>query len=354
MKTVESLSVDDILDKASSGYFQIPQFQREFVWNNKQICSLIESALKGLPCGAIVTWENPNGLRKKDYHDIRLEEKNSGKMSYINFPPKNTKHNEPRIVIDGQQRITAISVAFGGLRNKNAKYRLGGKFYINLDSPDIEGSIRFRNWKRITKENLDDPETWQSTGIFPLNNCPRPAKAQLSASQASYWAGEVFPAVISNKKRAKRVTEIIKRIGQPIMAELPLEKTQSLSDIAEIFELLNTQGTIVSMVDILHSTLYEWFLANKSKRFYLRDWIDDIYNDNSTSGWGRDSKRQIILQLGVATELSASARKAPRNIKTKPPENINNKDILNLNESHWAELDTNIKLFKSCIHEFQK
>ena len=145
MKTVESLSVDDILDKASSGYFQIPQFQREFVWNNSQISSLVESALQGLPCGAIVTWENPDTLTPNDYHNVRLEEVVSKKKNYVDFPPKGKTHNQPFIVIDGLQRITAICVAFGSLHNKNATYRLGGKFFINIDAPEIVGVFHLKN-----------------------------------------------------------------------------------------------------------------------------------------------------------------------------------------------------------------
>ena len=218
MNQVQSLNIDGILTRASSGYYQVPVFQREFVWNNKQICSLIESVLKGLPCGSIVTWESPNALRKKDYHEVRLEEVNSGKKSYINFPPKNTKHPQPHIVIDGQQRITAIAVAFGGLRNTNSKYRLGGKFFINIDSPEVEGSISFKKFKQIEDENLDDPETWQATGLFPLNNCTRPAKAELSGSQASYWTNESAICDVKCDKNARK-SEIILKIGQPVMVE---------------------------------------------------------------------------------------------------------------------------------------
>ena len=109
MQQVLSLTIDNILDKASSGYYQIPKFQREFVWNNNQISTLVESALQGLPCGAVVTWENPEALSPNEYHHVRLEEVDSGTKRYIEFPPKKTKHNQPFIVIDGLQRITAIS-----------------------------------------------------------------------------------------------------------------------------------------------------------------------------------------------------------------------------------------------------
>jgi|TARA_B110000196_G_scaffold239359_1_gene207763 hypothetical protein len=354
MQQVLSLTIDNILDKASSGYYQIPKFQREFVWNNNQISTLVESALQGLPCGAVVTWENPDALSPNDYHHVRLEEIDSGTKRYIEFPPKKTKHNQPFIVIDGLQRITAISVAFGGLRNKNAKYRLGGKFFINLDALEIAGSISYKNLKNIAENNLDDPEVWKATGLFPLHDCDYPLKKELQRNNSSYWTSTVGPLVVGNVHRSKRVNDITNKVVQPIMAEMPLEKFHPLADIADSFELLNTQGTPVSMVDIIHSTLFEWFRTNKKKNWELREWIDSINDDPVSSGWGREKKRQIILQFGVAIELASSTRKAPRQGQSKIPENITNKDILNLNEAHWAELDKNTKLFKKCIYEFQK
>ena len=53
------------------------------------------------------------------------------------------------------------------------------------------------------------------------------------------------------------------------------------------------------------------FKTNKNKSWELRDWIESIYEDKMSKGWGRSTKRQIILQFGVATELVSTSRKAP-------------------------------------------
>ena len=354
MLQVKNIKIDNILDNASNGYYQIPKFQREFVWNNNQISTLVESALQGLPCGAIVTWEDPNDLQKSEFHPVRIEQKNRGKKDFATFPDKKIVHKQPYVVIDGLQRITAICVAFGGLRNKNSTYRLGGKFYINLDAKEIPGSIVFKKLKQIEENNLDEKDTWISSGLFPLNSGLWPFENPLSGSATNHWASTILPLVVNDEKREKKVINIIQALSQPIMAEMPLESTHSLADIADSFELLNTQGTPVSMVDIIHSTLYEWFKTNKNKNWELRDWIDSICQDSLTFGWGREKKRQIILQFGVAIELASSNRKPSRSSGTDIPENIRNKDILNINEKHWFDLDQDLSLFKECIFKFQK
>jgi hypothetical protein len=353
MKQVIPLKIDDILDKASSGCFQIPSFQREFVWKKDDICSLVESALVGLPCGALVTWENPSGLSQSNRVDIRIPENNSGTKTFINFPPKGQIHPAPYVVIDGLQRITAIAIAFGGLYNSQSNHRFGGKFFIDLDSPQIEGSVRYKKLKFIKDNKLDDENTWKSTGLYPLNTCSRPLINRLSNSNAGHWVA-ILQLVGGDIKRTKRVSEIIASAGNPVMAEMQLDGSLSLGEIADSFELLNTRGTPVSVVDILHSTMFEWFKTNHKKDWELRDWIESINEDTLSKGWGTDSRRQIILQFGVAIDLAASVRKLPRNPHTDIPENIKAKDILNLNEEHWYDIDNDLDLFKESINKFQK
>ena len=49
----------------------------------------------------------------------------------------------------------------------------------------------------------------------------------------------------------------------------------SLSEICEIFEVLNTTGTKVSTVDLIHSWLFSETSRDKSP-ILLRDWIDRL------------------------------------------------------------------------------
>ena len=48
MNSVHDLKIDSILDKASSGLFQIPTFQREFVWKTRDVAALAEEVEKWL------------------------------------------------------------------------------------------------------------------------------------------------------------------------------------------------------------------------------------------------------------------------------------------------------------------
>jgi uncharacterized protein with ParB-like and HNH nuclease domain len=52
-------SVSQLLDLIESGQWQVPQFQREFVWTPQQVSALLVSVFKTRPIGLITTWEQP-------------------------------------------------------------------------------------------------------------------------------------------------------------------------------------------------------------------------------------------------------------------------------------------------------
>ena len=85
-------SVGAILGLIDAGQFVIPEIQRPFVWKRSQVRDLIDSLYNGYPTGYIITWKNPD-VRTKD-----------GSTS-------NGKH----VLIDGQQRVTALMAAISGI-----------------------------------------------------------------------------------------------------------------------------------------------------------------------------------------------------------------------------------------------
>lgn len=90
--TLMQYSVSAILGLIEAGQFVIPEIQRPFVWKRSQVRDLIDSLYKGYPTGYIITWKNPD-VKTKD-----------GMVA-------GGKH----VLIDGQQRVTALMAAISGL-----------------------------------------------------------------------------------------------------------------------------------------------------------------------------------------------------------------------------------------------
>ena len=95
---VQQFPISFILGSIEAGQIAIPEIQRPFVWDSTKVRDLIDSLYRGYPIGYIILWQNPDVMTKE------------GK-----------KAHGKKIVIDGQQRIIALSAAILGneIINKN-------------------------------------------------------------------------------------------------------------------------------------------------------------------------------------------------------------------------------------------
>lgn len=92
--------ISTILAWVESGAIAIPEIQRPFVWTSTQVRDLMDSLYQGYPVGYIITWQNP---------DVKLKDGSTSQ--------------DKRILIDGQQRITALRAAISGLNVVDKKYK---------------------------------------------------------------------------------------------------------------------------------------------------------------------------------------------------------------------------------------
>ena len=80
--------IETILTWVTSNEIAIPEIQRPFVWKASQVRDLLDSLYQGFPVGYLIAWKNPT---------VRLKD--------------GTSSAGKRILIDGQQRVTALMAA---------------------------------------------------------------------------------------------------------------------------------------------------------------------------------------------------------------------------------------------------
>jgi hypothetical protein len=83
--------IETLLTWVKSGEIAIPEIQRPFVWDATKVRNLLDSLYRGYPVGYLIAWRNPT---------VRLKD--------------GTKSAGKRILIDGQQRVTALMAALLG------------------------------------------------------------------------------------------------------------------------------------------------------------------------------------------------------------------------------------------------
>ena len=98
--SVTQSAVTQLLADVKSDKIAIPELQRPFVWDSIKVRDLMDSLYKGYPVGYLITWQSVGAKLK------------GGQVA---------AHQQ--ILIDGQQRITALRAAVAGLKVINKRYK---------------------------------------------------------------------------------------------------------------------------------------------------------------------------------------------------------------------------------------
>lgn len=105
--TIIPSKVRNLVEDVRIGKIGLPDLQRPFVWQDNKVRDLFDSMIKGYPVGYVMLWESP-----LDYEE---------KKSSIGINRK-TYEAPKELVIDGQQRLTALVAAMYGVPVKDKKY----------------------------------------------------------------------------------------------------------------------------------------------------------------------------------------------------------------------------------------
>ena len=98
--------VGDLISDVKKGRIGLPDLQRPFVWRDSKVRDLLDSMMKGFPIGYIMLWESPAN------YDRTSGIGNNEKMYKV----------PDDLVIDGQQRLTALLAAMEGVEIKDKNY----------------------------------------------------------------------------------------------------------------------------------------------------------------------------------------------------------------------------------------
>ena len=97
---ITQYSVSSILGYVENSQIAIPEIQRPFVWKGEEVRALIDSLYEGYPIGYLIVWQNSQ---------VRVR----------NFGKGGTK----KILIEGQQRVTALMAALLGKEVLDEQYQ---------------------------------------------------------------------------------------------------------------------------------------------------------------------------------------------------------------------------------------
>lgn len=210
--------VSTVLGFIEAQEFVIPEIQRPFVWKRRQVRDLIDSLYNGYPTGYIITWKNPD-VKTKD-----------GQLS-----------SGKKILIDGQQRITAIMAAISGqevLDDDFNRDRIKIAFNPFAEDPTKRFAVQDASHLKDKRWIPDIAE------IFKSEFDPFSFSIQYNQDNP-----EVSPSEIN-----KSLTEL-KQISNRQIGVIELDQTLDIDEVTEIFIRINSKGTSLSQSDFVMSKM---------------------------------------------------------------------------------------------------
>ena len=216
--TLLQYPINGILGLIETEQFVIPEIQRPFVWKRSQVRDLIDSLYNGYPTGYIITWKNPD-VKTKD-----------GGVS-------NGKH----VLIDGQQRITALMAAIAGREVLDEDFNLDRiKIAFNPLATDASKRFAVQDASHLKdKKWIPDISVIFENGFDPFDFVPK------------YCADN--PGVKPNDVN-KAITEL-KGIANRQIGVIELDHSLEIDEVTEIFIRINSKGTALSQSDFVMSKM---------------------------------------------------------------------------------------------------
>ena len=289
----------DILRKVDEGKLQLPDFQRDYVWGDEDVRSLVASIAKGFPVGALLTLETGGEV---DFKPRTLE----------GVGERGDKPAE--LLLDGQQRMTSLyqaAYATAPVETKTVRNVLVQRYYyIDIKKAvasvaNLEDAIIGVPADRVVRTNFGkDIELDVSTreqefklDLFPLN--------QVFDSRnwfydwRDYWKEKGRDVSDLDKTFVRTVVESIERYKMPIIR---LDKDNKREAICVVFEKVNVGGKKLDAFELVTAI----YAAHK---FDLRE---DWNGNAKRKGPGRrqrmlgsPNRRDVLSQIASTDFLQA-------------------------------------------------
>lgn len=240
--SVHQQPVETLLSWIKSRDIAIPEIQRPFVWKAPKVRDLIDSLYQGYPVGYIITWRNP---------DVKLK---NGKLSA-----------GKKVLIDGQQRITALTAAIVGQRVLDKNYK--------------EITIRIA-FNPLTEKFVVLNKAYEKSPEW-INNINPIVNDEITISKARKTYMELNPN--ADEDLIEQRIEKLKRIKNQQIGIIELDATLDIDTVTEIFIRINQKGVVLSNADFVMSKIAsdEQHGGNKMRKmidYFCRLLVDKSFN----------------------------------------------------------------------------
>ena len=213
--SVNNYTVETLLSDIKSGNIAIPEMQRPFVWDSSKVRDLVDSLYKGFPVGYIIVWQNP---------DVKLKD--------------GTKSIGKKVLIDGQQRITAMAAAIVGQEVLDDHYK----------------------WKRIAIAFNPLEEKFEVSNNAILTSAkwiPDIAPVLEPAFHSFSFVMEYCQKneIEDQMPQVNKIINHLRSIQNNSLGVITLDSRLDIDSVTDIFIRINSKGVVLSQADFAMSKI---------------------------------------------------------------------------------------------------
>ncbi len=206
--------IETLLTWVKSGEIAIPEIQRPFVWEPTKVRNLLDSLYQGYPVGYLIAWRNPT---------VKLKD--------------GTSSHGKRILIDGQQRVTALMAA------------LLGREVLTKDYETVPIRIAFHPQEEkfeVSNPAIKKDASW----ISDVSDIFAPDAKLLQITRAYVEANPKC-----NEDKIFDALERLRKIINNHVGIIELSDDLDIETVTEIFIRVNSAGTELSQADFAMSKI---------------------------------------------------------------------------------------------------
>jgi hypothetical protein len=254
----DHISLNSLVTRLKEGRFVIPDFQREFEWKPWDIGDLVRSIFLDYYIGSLLLWKG----KKENFEALSCEHV---------YGYSGGDGNREHIVLDGQQRLTAMHYAFVAPDQRLPGRKKRYLYFIRVDlfvaSGDEDAFVY--DWTKYGPKLLSNPQTQYEEHMFPLAVVGKGGWAlpDWFREYEAFWLArredakgrgdqtaidEASRHAANGRSFGAHVKEITEEYQ---VAYIELDRELEVEKVCDIFTQINSRGVKLDIFDLMNALL---------------------------------------------------------------------------------------------------
>ncbi|MBU1023798.1 DUF262 domain-containing protein [bacterium] len=213
-----------LLQQIDSGELSLPEIQRDFVWNRKNVLLLFDSLYRGLPIGYMLVWKAKVAVSSKKFRSRSQKKQNLD--SFYGY------------LLDGQQRLTSIQLVRDGDDDFPLMFAL---------KPDSEDKLDENRFIYSSRKNVNDPWYISVQDVLSSHFSSLNVLKRLKRESEDY----------SERKHADQVLASLTKLANIMNYEIGIIEFEddNYRSATELFIRFNSTGKKLKITDLISAEL---------------------------------------------------------------------------------------------------